>query len=79
MDKETDLDCYVMTSQVIHIRADLEAIDAMQKAGNMMQVIVQSVRMPVSTAPIINPTVFNFEVLPSNEGSLVYSLLDTTR
>jgi len=65
VNKETDLACQIMTRYTIHIRAPFLAVNELKEAGNQLSVIVESVRMPVFTAPISNPVVQSFEMLPS--------------
>ena len=71
-----------MTSDTLHVRAPASAIAEIKDSNNRMRVIVQNVRMPLSTAPVRNPTVQNFELLPASpeskwSSSRVFSLVDT--
>ena len=59
----TDLDCFKMSSDTFHIRLPDRAQTALQRANNKINIIIQSVRMPLSTAPVKNPIVQNFEFM----------------
>ena len=67
----------MMSRDTINVRAPLSRVSAIKEAGNMINVILANVRMPLSTAPARNPTVQNMELLPSSTGSRVYSLVDS--
>ena len=67
----------MMSADTINVRAPESKVAAIKEAGNMINVIVANVRMPVSTAPARNPIVQNMELLSTSRGSRVFSLVDT--
>ena len=67
----------MISRDTINVRAPRSKVSAIKEAGNMINVILANVRMPVSTAPVRNPTVQSMELLPTMTGSRVFSLVDT--
>jgi len=52
---------------------------AFEEAGNKVSVLIQKVRMPLSTQPARMPIVENIELLKTEKGLAVYSTVDTNR
>lgn len=71
------LNCYLMSKDTLNVRAPASLVDEIIEAGNEISVIIEDVRMPISTASIRNPVVSNMELLPNKNGSRVFSLVDT--
>lgn len=72
-----ELGCYIMSMDTISVRAPYSQVDDIKEAENMISVIIEKVRMPVSTEQVRNPIVQNMELLPTASSARVFSILDT--
>jgi len=77
-DTDSSLSCYIKT-KTVQVRAVDEKVAALKAAGNKLKIIVETVRMPLTTLPVVNTVVENLELIDSaqNSNSKVFSLLDT--
>ena len=67
-----------MSADTVSVRAPQYLTDDIREAGNLISVVIEKVRMPISTAPAKNPIVQNMELLPTgSSGSRVFSIVDT--
>ena len=67
----------MMSRDTLNVRAPSNQVDNILEAGNVISIIIEDVRMPISTAPVKNPVVQHMELLPNSNGSRVFSVVDT--